>query len=402
MTKRLYLNNSYLRACTAQVTACTKTAGGYFIELDQSVFFPTGGGQPHDTGTINGNAVLDTTEDGERVNHLLCVPLTVGETVSCEIDWARRFDYMQQHSGEHVLSFAIHVLYGAKNVGFHMADTYCTVDFDMPFAPEQLIEIERRTNALVFANSPVTLQTVDAQEVESLPLRKAAKGLTAGSVRIVYMQEGDSCTCCGTHVNATGEIGFVKITAAENYKGGMRLWFACGARAVAHAQSMQSIADTLARAYSCKPIEVQEAVAKIQRELSDCKRDNRSLYTRLHGYIAAGLRAAASTQKGVDLIAGMVDLPPAQLRPLALLLTKGKKTLAFLCARDGETLSYVLCATEGMGLDMGELAPAVNAALNARGGGRSTLAQGSGKHTGGTQEAIDQLANYLAQRLRAR
>ncbi len=400
MTEKLYLDDSYLTSIQAQVTACTPANGGFDVELDKSVLFPTGGGQPHDTGRIGGVAVLDVMEEGERVLHRTAEPIPVGGAVEASVDWPRRFDHMQQHSGEHILSFAAKELFEAANVGFHMAATYCTVDLNKPLTHEDVEALERRTNELIYANLPVTLTYVEAEELSSMQLRKVAAGLT-GTVRIVAMPGGDSCTCCGTHVKATGEIGMVKVTAHEHYKGGERLTFACGARALTHAQAQQRIVDAIARSFSCKPEDALDALNKLQQEAANAKRENKALYAKVSGYLADELIKNASAIGKRRLIVRLIaELPAAQLRPLALKLCEEPNMLALLLAVENEQLQYVLASNANVGLDMGELAQAVNTALNGRGGGRGTLAQGSAKDTPAARDAIEGLERYLGQRLK--
>ena len=383
------------------VVACIEVPGGYDVELDQTVFFPTGGGQPHDTGRISGIAVRDVREEDESVLHRTAAPLNVGSDVDLEIDWLRRLDHMQQHSGEHLLSFAAKELFQATNVGFHMAPSYCTVDFDVSLTPEDIRRLELRTNELIWANLPVELRYVTVEELDCMQLRKRASGLT-GEVRIVLMPGGDSCTCCGTHVAHTGEVGALKVTAFEHYKGGERLTFACGGRALTHAQQMQDIADSLARSFSCKAEDAVAAVEKLQQELSATRRESKTLYAKLNQYLTAELNSAAREVKGVRLLSRLLpDTPAVQLRPLALKLCESGPMLVLLCAPAGDTAQYVLCCSKGVKLDMGDLIQAVNAATGGRGGGRGTLAQGSAKYTPALLDTFVQLEHYLAQRLTA-
>ncbi len=400
MTQKLYLNDSYLARIQARVTACTPAADGFDVELDETVLFPTGGGQPHDTGSIGGIAVTDVVEDGERVLHHTAEPVAIGVAVEVMVNWPRRFDHMQQHSGEHILSFAAKELFDATNVGFHMAAAYCTLDLDKALSPEDVARLERRTNELVYANLPITLTYVEAEELDKLHLRKVAAGLT-GTVRIVAMPGGDSCTCCGTHVRATGEIGLVKVTAHEHYKGGERLAFSCGARALTYVQEQQRIVDTFARSFSCKAEDAGDALTKLQQEANALRRENKALYQKVSGYLAAALSKEAAVVGRRRLIVRLVEeLPGTQLRPLALKLCEENGTLALLLAAENGQIQYVLAASATVGLDMGELAQVVNTALSGRGGGRGTLAQGSAKDTPAAREAISGIQNYLTQRLK--
>ena len=400
MTQKSYLNDSYVTRIQTHVIACTPVDGGFDVELDETVLFPTGGGQPHDTGSIGGIAVTDVVEDGERVLHRTKESIVVGSAVEVLVDWPRRFDHMQQHSGEHILSFAAKALFDATNVGFHMAASYCTLDLDKALSPEDVTRLERRTNELVYANLPVTLTYVEAEELDKLQLRKVAAGLT-GTVRIVAMPGGDSCTCCGTHVRATGEIGLVKVTAHEHYKGGERLTFSCGARALLAAQEQQRIVDTFARNFSCKAEDAVDALTKLQQEANGLRRENKALYQKVSGYLAVALaKDAASIGKRRLIVRLVEELPGTQLRPLALKLCEESGTLALLLAAENGQIQYVLAASATVGLDMGELAQVVNTALSGRGGGRGTLAQGSAKDTPAAREAIGGIQNYLSQRLK--
>ncbi|MCL2544638.1 MAG: DHHA1 domain-containing protein [Clostridia bacterium] len=400
MTERLYLVDSYLQTVRATVIACQEWEGGYAVELDRTVFYPTGGGQPCDLGALGAATVAEVTEQGGRVLHIVSTPLEPGEAVACGIDWGRRFDHMQQHSGEHLLSFAVKELFGAANVGFHMSAAHCTIDLDLPLTREQLEAAEARANALVCQNLAVLLKDVDAEELPGLELRKRAEGLE-GTVRIVYMPGGDRCTCCGTHVARTGEIGLIAVTDVEPHKGGVRVSFACGPRAVAYLQGARSVLEDVAHAYSCKREDVPQAVQSLKRELSDIKREHRALQTKLVRAVSRELNEEARPVKGKRLIARLVDLPPSQLRPLALALCEAGGTLAFLLAQSEEGVQYVLCCSEGLGLDMGELAQSVNPALQARGGGRGCLAQGFSARVSGLEGSIEQLAGYMERRLEA-
>jgi len=400
MTEKRYLNDSYLQTAAATVIACREWEGGYALELDRTVFFPAGGGQPCDRGTIGGCDVTDVIEQGEGVLHIVSTPFAIGEEVACAIDWPRRFDHMQQHSGEHILSFAAKELFGAVNVGFHMSAASSTLDLDVPLTQEQIESLEAKANGLAHNNLTVCLRYVEAEELPSLALRKQAQGLE-GRVRIVYMPEGDSCTCCGTHVARTGEVGLIAVTGVEPYKGGVRLSFVCGARAVTYLQKIRGIVQDIARAHSCKEEDVPQALQSLRRELSGIKREHKALQTKLVHAVSKELDQQARQVKGRRLIARLVDLPPSQLRPLAAALCETAGTLTLLLARAEEGVQYVLCCSEGLGLDMGELAQSVNPALLARGGGRGCLAQGRAAQVSGLEGSIEQLTNYFQKRLEA-
>ncbi|MDR1620519.1 MAG: hypothetical protein LBS18_07660 [Clostridiales bacterium] len=402
MTSQLYLNNSYLKTAKAtvlrcaEITAATGQNAFYDVVLDKTIFYPAGGGQPHDLGTADEVEVLGVTEHGGEVTHRMSGPLPAGKRVALALDWPRRFDHMQQHSGEHLLSFAAKDLFDAVNVGFHMAPAYCTVDFDRPFTESELDGLERRANELIWANLPVIITYVDETALEGLTLRKKAGGLT-GTVRVISMPGGDSCTCCGTHVRNTGEVGALKLTAAENYKGGARVTFACGARAQNAAARNQRIVQELARRFSCRGEDVTAAVSKQGRELSDAKHANKILTQKIIAYMTRELLNDAAQCGKIKLVTAMADIDAAQLRPLALSLCKTPQVFALLLGRSGENMQYVICRSEDVSIDAGEISLAVNAALNAHGGGRGALAQGNAKYTPAAKDALEQLRAYLTQ-----
>ena len=397
MTERLYLIDSHLFENQCTVLSCEPAKEGFDVMVDRTVFFPNKGGQPCDTGILGGVKVVDVRESGDELILRTEGPLPVGETVTGHIDEKRRLDIMEQHTGEHVLSWCAYKLFDAVNVGFHCALTYATLDLDKPLTPEQVTEMEDMANGLVRRNLPVTATIYDSEEdLAGVPLRKHAEGLIA-PIRVVSIEDADSCTCCAPHVHSTGEIGAIKIVSAVAYKGGMRMTFLCGGRAMKQFQKRQAAVDAIARKFSTAGDEVLSAVEKQEAELKAVKKEKADLTARLEGYLTAELKAQTEDVKGKKLLVKLTDTDPKRLRPLALATLPEKGLTLLLTERNGQ-LSYVLCAN-GLKLDMGELIPAVNLALGGRGGGRGTLAQGSAPTPSGLPETVEQLRTYLKQRL---
>ena len=397
MTERLYLVDSHLFENECTVLSCAPGKEGFAVMVDRTVFFPNKGGQPCDTGILGGVKVVDVRESGDELILRTEGPLPVGETVTGHIDEKRRLDIMEQHTGEHVLSWCAYKLFDAVNVGFHCALTYATLDLDKPLTSEQVTEMEDMANGLVRRNLPVTATIYDSEEdLAGVPLRKHAEGLIA-PIRVVSIEDADSCTCCAPHVHSTGEIGAIKIVSAVAYKGGMRMTFLCGGRAMKQFQKLQTAVDAIARKFSTAGDEVLSAVEKQEAELKAVKKEKADLTARLEGYLTAELKAQAEDVKGKKLLVKLTDTDPKRLRPLALATLPEKGLTLLLTERNGQ-LSYVLCAN-GLKLDMGELIPAVNLALGGRGGGRGTLAQGSAPTPSGLPETVEQLRTYLKQRL---
>ncbi len=393
MTERLYLQDSFQFSCDAVVTSCAPLGDGYGVTLDRTVFFPNKGGQPCDVGRIDDAVVRDCSERGDDLLHLCDKPLPVGKAVRAEIDGARRFDIMQQHTGEHLLSYCAWSLFSAANVGFHCALTYATLDLDCPLSKEQICAIEQEANRLAAQDRPVTAKVYATEEEIDVKLRKHAEGLTA-PIRIVTIAGSDACTCCAPHVRTTGAIGQLKIAEILPYKGGVRLTFYCGARALHHAQAMQDTVDALALRFSTGKELLEAAVAKQAAELSDCKKALKAAYANLDDYLAAELRAQATTKKGVAiLVAALAHVDAKRLRSVAQ-KTQTNRSVTVLFSVVDDTVHYILSAN-GVKDDMGALIQAVNVALNGKGGGRGSLAQGCAAAPAGLSDAVEQLRDYF-------
>ena len=229
MTEKLYEVDSYVQNFTAQVVSCTPVPGGFAVVLDRTAFFPEGGGQPCDTGRLGGARVLAVHTDGETIIHMTDTPLTAGETVDGCLDWPARLDAMQQHTGEHILSGALHRLFGAENVGFHIGSEAVRMDTSVPISAEGLQAAELAANRIVWQDVPVLVSYPTREELAALVYR--SKKEIEGQVRIVTIPGADVCACCGTHLTRSGEVGLIKIISFAHYKSGMRLAVACGQRA---------------------------------------------------------------------------------------------------------------------------------------------------------------------------
>ena len=228
-TRKLYYEDCHLRSFSATVTGCEKTDQGYAVTLDATAFYPEGGGEAPDIGTLGGVNVLDVQEEDGQILHLCDGPLAIGETVDGEIDWARRFDLMQQHTGEHIVSGLLYDKFGYMNTGFHVGTDVMEVDFDGPVSPEALAEIELKANQAVWANIPLECWIPSPEELPTIFYR--TKRALPWPVRIVRVPRYDSCACCGVHVKHTGEVGLIKILSCTPLRGGVRLEMVCGGRA---------------------------------------------------------------------------------------------------------------------------------------------------------------------------
>jgi alanyl-tRNA synthetase len=265
MMKKLYYERPYVKSFEAKVLECRPGKDGMFlIILDQTAFYPEGGGQPSDRGTLGEVSVLDVREKSEEILHLTDKPLKEGSVVTGVIDWDRRFIHMQNHTGEHLLSGIVHKHYGFENVGFHMGKDEVTVDFDGVLTKEQLEKAEAEANDKIWQNVPVLESFPSKEELSNMDYR-SKKELT-GQVRIVEIPGGDICACCGTHVMKTGEIGILKVTGMKKYKGGVRVSMLCGKMAFMDYKKKQTSVSGISTLLSVKEAQVLDGVTKLKAE----------------------------------------------------------------------------------------------------------------------------------------
>lgn len=365
-TRKLYYEDSHRASFSAGVLSCAQTDKGYEVTLDATAFYPEGGGQAADTGTLNGIRVLDTRERGGEVVHLCEQPLAPGETVKGEIHWDRRFDRMQQHSGEHIVSGIIHRRYGYHNTGFHMGADVTTIDFDGVIPEKDLQELEAEANGAVWANLPLRVWYPAEEELPSVPYR--AKKALPWPVRIVEVPGFDCCACCGTHVSATGEIGIIKLFSAVSFRGGTRMEMACGRRALEILNGAYAQNRLVSQAFSAKITETGVAAQRMNELTAQQKYQITGLQRRLFAQTAAGYTGAGNVlhfEEGLD---------GTGTRELADAIAKvcGGWAAVF-SGSDAGGYGFCLAVQEG---DLRPLCKEMTAKLRGRGGGKPGFQQG--------------------------
>ncbi|MGN1001952.1 MAG: alanyl-tRNA editing protein [Oscillospiraceae bacterium] len=366
-TEKLYYENVYLRAFTARVLSCAKGGKGWEVVLDRSAFYPEGGGQPGDTGVLGGVRVLDTREREEEIVHLCAGPLEPGETVEGAIDWERRFDLMQQHSGEHIVSGIVHRHWGYDNVGFHMGADVITIDFSGVLSREQLSQVERLANEAVWQNRPFQVFYPSPEELKTLPYR-SKKELT-GRVRLVSCPGMDLCACCGTHVTHAGEIGLIKLLSVQRFREGVRVEMLAGGRAYDYVNACLEQNHRVSMLLSARVEETAPAVERLLEESAAAKYRLTGLENRLFA-------AKAETARGKgDLLLFEEGLMPDGVRRLcdAVMQTCGGRCAVF-SGDDAGGYRYAVGQTDGQ---LGAFVREMNAALRGRGGGKPRFVQGS-------------------------
>lgn len=374
-TQKYYEADAYRREADALILAAEPDGrGGGKLALDGTVFYPEGGGQPADHGTLtlpDGTqlTVTDVHEQGGVIWHRVdALPHTAapGTAVTGRIDWAWRFDKMQQHTGEHILSGILHQMFGAENVGFHIGSDAVRMDTSVPISAEGLREAELAANRIVWQNVPVLITYPTREELAQMTYR--SKKEIEGQVRIVTIPGADVCACCGTHTAATGAVGQIKILAAENYKGGVRLSVVCGERALLAAQAMRQRQADIGALLSAKPSETAHAVHRVYDEYTALKFAHFGLCGELFDALAA------QVAPGADAIRIVPGLDPDGLHRLAARLSEATTGLCAALTANEKGTGYCLAQVGG---DVRTLTKALNTALNGRGGGKPGICQGS-------------------------
>lgn len=367
MTEKLYEHDPYLSRHSATVLSCDEHGGKYEVVLDRTAFFPEGGGQACDTGTIDNAPVTDVQIQNGIITYLCDEPLPVGGSVICEIDAAQRLRRMQCHSGEHIISGLIHRLHGLDNVGFHLGSSDVTLDTSGTLSDDELQRIEYLANEAVAKNVPIRAIYPTPDELSRYDYRSKLD-LTDG-VRLIEIPGYDLCACCAPHVRRTGEIGMIKLISHINYKGGLRIHMLCGARALDDYSMRCAQTSAIGELLSVKDHECADAVASLLSRLDDSKRERNEL---VRSIIAREAEAARPTDGNLVFV-----LPQAFAQGLRELVNLALPKCGGICAAfagsDG-TYTFIAAST---GVDLRAISKEMLSALSGKGGGRPEMIHGS-------------------------
>lgn len=377
MTDRLYYTDAYVTEFDANVTACTPSGDRFAVTLSATAFYPTSGGQPHDLGRLGGRAVLDVVdeEDG-RLVHLVDGPLDIGARVRGAIDWARRFDHMQQHTGQHVLSAAFETICKARTESFHLGTASATIDLGRPVSAQEIAAAEDDANRVVWQDRDVTVRFVSAEEAATLPLRKES-GRT-GTLRLVDVTGYDLSACGGTHVARTGGIGLISVTGWEKFKGGTRVEFRCGVRALTQLREWRDALAATNRALSVSAAELAPAIERLQGDNKALARTARTLQEQLAGHVAADLVTTAARHGDRVVVARVLDGWDAPgLKAIAASIAATPGACAAVLSSTSPALVVIARAAD-VPVDAGAVLKALVAQFGGKGGGKADLAQGGG------------------------
>ena len=371
-TEKLYYTDAYLTSFTATVLDCqpsknNTSAPAWLVVLDRTAFYPEGGGQPADHGTLDRAAVTDVHERDGVIFHTCSQPMEIGTTVTGKIHWLRRFDHMQQHSGEHILSGILCADYHCDNVGFHLGADVVTIDYNTEITWDQAMAAEAKANQVIWSDIPAEISFPSSQELQAIADR-SKKELT-GQVRIVSFPGADCCACCGTHVVRAGQVGLIKILSCQKFRDGVRMEILCGQRALQYLSQVYLQNRGIAQHLSAKPLETLAAVERQSGELSAAKQRMTELEDQVFQ-----MKARALEKKG-DVLLLEPPMRPDGVRKLADAAAKSSGGLAAVFAGEDRQWNYALVHAGSE--EISSLVKSLNGALHGRGGGRNGFAQGS-------------------------
>ena len=362
----LFYEDSYIKKFSAKAEECLAVDGGYLVTLDKTAFFPTAGGQECDKGTLGGQEVLSVSEENGKIFHLVKNPIAVGGTVVGELLWQDRFRKMQHHSAEHIVSGLAASHFGLNNVGFHLGDGDVTIDYDAEITEEQLFELERFANRVVYENLEIKAVFPTDAELEKIAYR--SKKEIIGEIRLVIIDGVDVCACCAPHVARTGEVGMIKFTDMMRHRGGVRIRMVCADDALSDYGKRQKSVYEISKMLSAPQDSVSDAVLRLLEENSEQRRKNGELERKFAKF---ELEAIPETEGNFIMFSVISDK-----NALRMIATEGKNRVGgiflLLSGNDEKGYSYIITASDGVS----ECVQKLNAALSGKGGGRGDTAEG--------------------------
>lgn len=389
VTSRLYFDDSYLYQFEATVIASRTYKHLPVVVLDQTAFYPEGGGQPADKGFLNGSPVVDVQEVNGEILHILTAEISQGTIVTGEIDWQRRFDHMQQHTGQHTLSAAFQRLFNAETLSWHLGSDYVTIELGhSAFSSSEIAQAEMAANQIVCENRPVIARIYPPQELASLELRKSTT--RSSDIRIVIIQDWDAIGCGGTHVSSTAEVGQIAIRRQEARGNTTRIEFLCGLRAVADYRQIADTVNAIANLLSVKPEQVSKGVQRLKETQQLLEEDLAQATKKLLGYEAQSMLACATqSYEGCKVVCEILPERSAnQLRVIAQQLA-ASGAIALLSGLTADKVYLCFACPKGCIISMNTLLQQALPHIGGRGGGQPTLAQGGGTQLDGLQAALD-------------
>lgn len=376
MIEKLYNNDSFLKTFTAEIISSSIHDNQILTVLDRTCFYPEGGGQPSDIGIINGVKVSHVFEENGQIFHVTEKQLPVGDKISAEIDFERRFQYMQIHSAEHILSGYFQKYYGLNNVGFHIGKEFSTIDLD-GYTEEKAIEsAEHYVNDKIYKNIPVNSFFPTKEELKKISLRKEIE--QKEDLRVVEIDDCDICACCGMHVKNTGEIGLLKIISAKHYKKGVRITFLCGIQAVQDYQKKHKIISDICTTFALSPDRLTDFISKYINDFSELKAENSKNKKKICALKIHELSEKIEIVNSIPLIFEEVeDMSLSEIRHIALELTSKKEVLAIILSNFNNGIIYVITKPQKINIDLTAICSLLNNEFEGKGGGDGKVCQGT-------------------------
>lgn len=377
-TRRLYYHEPYRTTFEASVTSCDAVGDRLHVVLDQTAFYPTSGGQPFDTGTLGAARVLDVIDqDDEDIAHIVDRRLDAGTRVSGAIDWPRRFDHMQQHTGQHVLSAAFDRLVQARTESFHLGAVSSTIDLAREVSATEMLAVEDEANRIVWEDRPVAIRMVSSEEAALLPLRKAPA--RSGPLRLIDIEDFDLSACGGTHVARTGAIGMIAVSGAEKFRGGTRVEFVCGTRALTRFRTWREALTATQRYLSVAPPELAAAVERLQAESKTLQRATRGLQERLAVHEASALMGRGERVHDRLVVVEALDgWDAAGIKALATAAAAAEPRSAITLFTTSTPTLVVIARGKDASVDAAAVLKSLTARFGGKGGGKPDLAQAGG------------------------
>jgi alanyl-tRNA synthetase len=397
MTERLYLSDPYCTTFDAQVMETQLHPDRLAVVLDRTAFYPTGGGQPHDTGTLNGAQVIEVVErdhDAAVVHLLPTEGWLSDDQARAEIDWSRRFDHMQQHTGQHILSQAFVHMADADTVGFHMSGSYSTIDLNREtLSDDDLTRAESLANQIVFDDRPVSSNFVTLEEARQLPLRKPPA--LKGAIRIVLVEGFDWSACGGTHVARTGAVGIIKVVHSERRRPETRLTFLCGRRALAHYAGLNRMTSDMGRRLTVAVEDLPATIERLQNEAHSNRKEKERLHQSLLDHEAAALATGSQLVGSISVVSQVFEGRVLEdIRQLASRIASQPGHIALLGLRGKKAQIVFACAPE-LDYDMRRLLQDTSRQVGGGGGGSPDMAQGGGCDPARLEEALQHAVELL-------
>ncbi|OEG00046.1 hypothetical protein BHF71_06705 [Vulcanibacillus modesticaldus] len=396
ITKKLFDENPYLKECTGKVLKeCVREDGLYEVVLDQTIFYPTGGGQPNDTGLINDIAVVDVYKQKGIIYHLLESSLNGAQEVICKLDWQRRFDFMQQHSGQHILSRAFETLFEAQTVGFHLGEEVVTIDVELKELTEVMVRaVEELSNKIIMENRVILSKLLSADELSEEEIKKIPE--LDKYVKLVIVDDFDQCACAGTHPKTTAEIGLIKILGWEKVRKNIRVTFVAGKRAVGFFTKFQNQLFKTAAVLKTNWADIGEKVSYILDEKLQLEKQVKELTAKKIQYEIEEWKNKAVNYDEFYLVEAVFkDRDVNEIRQLAQGIVNSPSYVVLFANVTGGKVQFVLQRSSNLEVAMNDCLKLGLELVDGKGGGNTLSAQGGGQNIRNTEEAIKRMRDYL-------